>query len=61
MTSLDKAKFPKVINMDKTSYLNYSSSEQKNFEHIASKFVEQLESNTIRIDKDTQRINLMRF
>ncbi|CAD8193941.1 unnamed protein product [Paramecium octaurelia] len=61
MTSLDRAKFPKVGKMNKTSYLNYSSSEQKNFEDLASKFVKQLEQNTIRVERDTPRINLMRF
>ncbi|CAD8079882.1 unnamed protein product [Paramecium primaurelia] len=61
LTSLDKAKFPQVTKMNKTSYLNYSSSEQKNFEELASKFVKQLEQQTLRIDKDTPRINLMRF
>ncbi|CAK69296.1 unnamed protein product (macronuclear) [Paramecium tetraurelia] len=61
MSTLDQAKFPKVVKMGKTSYLNYSSSEQKNFEEMASKFVRQLEQDTIRIDKETPRINLMRF
>ncbi|CAD8127256.1 unnamed protein product [Paramecium sonneborni] len=61
MTTLDKAKFPQVSKMNKTSYLNYTSTEQKNFEDLASKFVKQLEQHTIRIDKDTPRINLMRF
>ncbi|CAD8133164.1 unnamed protein product [Paramecium pentaurelia] len=61
LTSLHKAKFPQVSKMGKTSYLNYSSSEQKNFEDLASKFAKQLEQHTIRIDRDTPRINLMRF
>ncbi|CAD8128054.1 unnamed protein product [Paramecium sonneborni] len=61
MTSLDKAKFPQVAKMSKTSYLNYSSTEHKNFEDLASKFVKQLGQHTTRIEKDTPRINLMRF